>query len=122
MPGSTFSFLLVFNIVLAVVLLAAVGVMFRALVDMRRWVKQIGDRIDKLDARLEAQQRQVEELRRQVAEAPDPIQSVIGHLAGWRKNGPLKTVVALGSSLFAAYFKGKRSRVLPRSVESKDQK
>lgn len=122
MPGSTFNLLLVFNILLAIVLLASVGIMLRALVDMRRWVKQIGDRIDKLDARLETQQRQVDELRRQLADAPDPLQSAIAQLSGWKRNGPLKTLVALGSSLFAAYFRSKRARSLPRSVESKDQK
>ncbi|MFM9872871.1 MAG: hypothetical protein ACKVQS_05330 [Fimbriimonadaceae bacterium] len=116
------NFLLFFNIFLAVVLLVGVVLMLRATLEMRKAIKLMDDRLGKLDARLAMQQKQVDDLRRMLAEQPDALHSIMNHLSGWKKNGPLKTFVALGSSLFGAYFKQKRTKALPARVDSKDQK
>jgi hypothetical protein len=116
------NFLLVFNIALAVGLLIGVVFMLRATLEMRKAIKLIDERISKLDMRLVEQQRQVNALKRSLAEQPDALHGLLNHLGGWKKNGPVKTLVALGTSLFGAYFKQKRSQALPVHVDSKDQK
>lgn len=116
------NFLLVFNIVLAVGLLIGVVFMLRATLEMRKAIKLMDSRLGKLDERLSSQQRQVDELRKILAEQPDALHSIVNQLGSWKKNGPLKTLVALGTSLFGAYFKQKRTKALPVRVESKDQK
>jgi len=116
------NFLVGFNIVLAVALLVGVVFMLRATLEMRKSLRMIDERILKLDLRLNEQQRQVDALKRSLADQPDALQSLVNNLSGWKKNGPVKTLVALGASLFGAYFKQKRTRSLPMRVESKDQK
>ncbi len=114
------TFLLIFNIVLAVVLLVGVVFMLRTTLELRKAIKLMDARVGRLDERVTAQQQQVNELRQMLSDQPDPIQTIIKNLSGFRKNGPVKTLVALGTSLFAAYFKQKRVKALPSRVESKD--
>lgn len=116
------NFLVVFNIFLAIFLLVGVMVMVRVSMDLRRALKQLDTKVSALDHRLTEQQRQVNELRASLASHPDPLHSLMDQLGGWKKNGAAKTLMALGSSLFAAYFKQKRGKVLPSRVQSKDQK
>lgn len=114
------NFLLGFNIFLAVVLLVGVVLMLRATLEMRKAIKLMDARLGKLDERISAQQRQVNELQRMLADQSDPIKQVVKSLGGWKQNGPLKTLITLGTSLFAAYFKQKRVKALPSRVELKE--
>ena len=115
-------FLVGFNIFLAIFLLVGVMIMVRVSMDLRRAMKQLDAKITALDHRLAEQQRQVNELRASLASQPDPIHAILNQLGGWKKNGAVKTLVALGSSVFASYFKKNRVKALPARVENEDQK
>jgi septal ring factor EnvC (AmiA/AmiB activator) len=114
------SFLIGFNIFLAIALLLGVAMMLKATIEMRKVIAAMDKRVAQLDERIGAQQAQLNELRQTLARQPDVMQTVVSHLGGMRSNGPLKTLVALGSSLFAAYLRQKRTKALPSRVESKD--
>lgn len=122
MPTGMINFLLIFTVVLAVVLLVGVVVMLRMAKEMRKSIKVMDARLAKLDIRLSQQQAQVESLKAMLAQKPDPMHEIMNAFSGLRKNGPAKTLLSLGSKLFAAYFKQRKVKALPERVSSEVQK
>lgn len=122
MPGGMINFILVFTVVLAVALLIGVVMMLRMAKEMRKAVEAMDARLERLDIRLTQQQAQVESLKTLLANKPDPWQEIFGSISGFRKNGPTKTLMSLGTKIFAAYFKQKKVKALPERVSSEVQK
>lgn len=122
MPAGMVNFLLIFSVILAVFLLAGVVLMLRMAKEMRKAIQAMDVRLSKLDQRLNEQQAQVDALRTMLAQKPDPMHEILNSLSGFRQNGVAKTLMSLGSKLFAAYFKQKKVKALPERVSSEVQK
>ncbi|QYK53172.1 MAG: hypothetical protein KF824_13070 [Fimbriimonadaceae bacterium] len=122
MPTAMINFLLIFSVILAVFLLAGVVLMLRMAKEMRKSIQAMDARLAKLDQRLTEQQAQVNSLKAMLAHKPDPMHEIMNALSGFRQNGPAKTLLSLGSKLFAAYFKQRKVKALPERVSSEVQK
>ncbi|MBX3112947.1 MAG: hypothetical protein KF836_00120 [Fimbriimonadaceae bacterium] len=122
MPTGMINFLLIFSVILAVFLLAGVVIMLRMAKEMRKSIQEMDARLAKLDQRLAQQQAQVDSLREMMSHKPDPWHEILSLFGGFRQNGPGKTLMSLGSKLFAAYFKQRKVKSLPERVSSEVQK
>lgn len=119
MPAGFLTFLLVFLVLLAVLSLLGLVLMVQTARRVAQEVAALGAKIEKLEARVTAQQREVAALKRALAETPDTWVEVSRGLGDWRRRGLWGTVFAVGSRLLGSYLKARRAQALPGASTSK---
>ena len=111
------SALIVLVVVLAVALLAVTVLLSRAVFNMSNRVKGLDKRIEGLILRVESQEAELKRLRVLAETVPsDPLMEIWDTVAGWKKNGPVRSLMTLGTRLFKSYSKQRKLKALPSNI------
>ena len=82
--------------------------------NLRRELGKFVSTLDKLETRLNEQERQLAEIKRAVSEQKDdPITAILTAVKNWRSKGLIPALSLLGTQLFRAYLGKKRRKSLP---------
>ena len=97
-----------------VVLLIVVAVFAANLNLLKKELSKTAKALDKLDARLGDQERQLGEIRAALDQTgPDPIAGFVRAFKKWRTKGLVPALTLLGTQLFRAYLRKRRLKALP---------
>ena len=97
-----------------VVLLVVIAAVVAQLMALRKELAKTAKALEKLDARLGEQERQLNELRRSLDQTgTDPITGFIKAFRKWRTKGLVPALTLLGTQLFRAYLSKRRRKALP---------
>ena len=97
-----------------VVLLVVVAVFAANLNLLKKELSKTAKALDKLDARLGDQERQLGEIRAALDQTgTDPIAGFIKAFRKWRTKGLVPALTLLGTQLFRAYLGKRRRKALP---------
>ena len=108
------------------ILMAAGGILLlalahKALRDLNKELTQTIATLVSLEAKVSAQQSQIDEIRRSlIDEKSNPLSQVGTIVSQFQKKGLVPGLIALGSALFRTYFKNKHGKALPIPVKKKD--
>ncbi len=106
--------ILFFGSALIVVLLVVIAAFVARLGQLRKELAKTAKALEKLDARLGEQERQLIEIKGALDKAgTDPIAGFIKAFRKWRTKGLVPALTLLGTQLFRAYLRQRRQKALP---------
>lgn len=114
-----------FFFLLIVFLVVVVALIFgsKATAELKQEVAKLSARVANLEATVAVQKEEIRVLKGQISDRPAglPIEQIIGGLGLMRQKGLVPGLLAIGTTLFQAYWKSKRTGRKPNvpSIEEK---
>ncbi len=93
-----------------------------ALSGMRKQVESLQGKLDKIDGRLQQQEKEIAGLRAELDDRPsDLMKGVVSAIKDFKAKGLVPALTVLGTTLFKAYLKKRKQRALPPAEDTETQ-